>query len=102
MSREDLITPLVVLTTSLVVYLATRKSAPRTKVSLRLAVGRLFECIGLMLVFFVLNVGLMVTLSFLTRTLGLGFIPFYVAHDVFIVILSAVQAVLFSFLWRPS
>jgi hypothetical protein len=99
MSREDLITPIVVLTTSLLVYGATRKFT-RRKASLRLAAARFFECIGLTLVFFAVNVGTIVTLSFLIRTSGLGFVPFYVAHDVFLLILSAAQALFFSLWWR--
>jgi len=100
MSREDLIAPLVVLTTSLVVYAATQMSAGRPKVSLRLAAGHFFECIGLTLVFFGVNVTIIFTLSFLVRTFGLGFIPFYVIHDVLLLILSAAQALFFSLWWR--
>jgi hypothetical protein len=99
MSREDLIAPLVVLTTSLLIYAAMRKSR-RPKVSFRLAAARFFECIGLMLIFFAMNVGIIVTLSFLVRTLGLGFIPFYTAHDLFLLIFSAAQALFFNLWWR--
>ena len=99
MSREDFIAPTVVLATSLMVYALTRKSA-HTKAALRLAAGRFFECIGLMLMFFGINVVIIFMLSFLVRTLGLGFIPFYVVHDVFLLMLSAAQALFFSLWWR--
>jgi hypothetical protein len=53
-----------------------------------------------MLMFFGMNVVITFTLSFLVRALGLGFIPFYVVHDVFLLMLSAAQALFFSLWWR--
>lgn len=99
---EDLLVAGIILTTSLAAYLLLgRMSARRVWRPFRIAVGCFFECIGAFVAFFTVNVTLVITLGLFARVAGLRFISIYAAGDVLLLILSAVQAVLFSS-WRQK
>lgn len=63
------------------------------------AAGKALEAVGLAAVFLLLNLGLGFCLALLVRALGGSFVSLYVNDDVAIVILSALQALLFQW-WR--
>ena len=97
---EDFLVAGIILTTSLVAYLLLgRVSAPGARPPFRIALARFFECLGAFVVFFTMNVTMIIALGLFARTAGLAFISLYAARDVLLLILSAAQAVLFSF-WR--
>lgn len=66
---------------------------------LGVAVGKMLECVGLAIVFFVTNIAAGMAVVLLGRTVTRGFAPLYLASDVSLVALSLLQALTFQW-WR--
>lgn len=64
------------------------------------AVQCVLECLGAAAMFFGFNLALGATLIGAVRASGARFVPFYVLDDVILLILSAVQGLLFLFWWK--
>jgi hypothetical protein len=91
---------LVVTITSSVAYLAGRRYVASSRTSLAEALAGLLECIGAFLIFLCLNVASGVALILLFRSVTPRFVSLYALQDGLLVILSAVQGLLFRFWWR--
>ncbi len=87
--------------TSVVACLAGVRHLGLSVRSLPAAAGTLLECIGLAVVFSVLNIGVATTVVVLIRALGAGFVSAYVTGDAVWLVFSFLQAVMFQ-LWRAS
>jgi len=81
---------------SLAAALVARRAARRRLGS---AAAKALETIGLAAVFLLLNVALGFCLTLLARVVGGGFVSLYGNDDVTILVLSALQALLFQW-WR--
>ena len=69
--------------------------------SLSAAIARMFEALGISVVFFAINL-LVASAAILTaRTLGPRFVSLYLANDVTVVALSVLQGLVFQ-AWRES
>ena len=88
----------LVFTTSLGAYWLGTRWLGYSRRLFRLALGRATETIGLALVFFAVNVTIVVFIVLVLRTLG-RFASLYVATDPVLLILSGLQALGFQF-WR--
>jgi hypothetical protein len=95
---ENAIVCIVVALTTLGAYLISRKS---NVVSFRTAVNRTLETLGASVLFLGLNMFLGTTLLVLARAGGYPNVSLYDLSDVAVVLLSAVQGLLFRF-WRQS
>jgi hypothetical protein len=69
--------------------------------SLRSAVGKTLESVGLMIAFLLGNLAVGFVLALVARAAGGGFVSLYVNDDVSIVILSVLQALVFKW-WREK
>ena len=83
--------------TSVAVYALTRRRWRLTSSTLRLALRRTLESIGLAVVFFTLNVAMEAGLVFVARALTGRFVALYLAGDLMIIPISCVQAL--AVLW---
>jgi hypothetical protein len=72
-----------------------------SKSGLRLAFGRVCECVGLTLVFSVLNLAVAMFAILAIRALSGRFVSLYIASDVTFLMLSWLQALTFQ-AWRES
>src|SRR5688572_13284860 len=100
MSLDDIFIPLIVAITTSIAYLAGRRFVASSRMSLADAVRGLMECIGAFLIFLCLNVVSGVALILLVRSITPRFVSLYALQDVLLIILSAVQGLLFRFWWR--
>ena len=66
---------------------------------IRKAVGKMFECFGISLVFFVINLALGVIAIFLARATMREFVSMYMATDATLPLLSLLQGLTFQW-WR--
>ena len=99
---EDYFIVFIVAVTTATAYFIGRVlfGAPRS--TLKDAIRKLMECIGAFLVFFSANMVLGVAVILFIRSITPRFISFYVlVEDLTLVILSAVQGILFR-LWWPD
>jgi hypothetical protein len=87
--------------TSLAVAAVESRRQPRPSASLRAAVWRAAEAIGLTMLFFVGNVALGAFLTLVARVLGLPFISIYLSADVALLVLSLLQALVYQ-RWREG
>ncbi|HSB70896.1 MAG TPA: hypothetical protein VLH58_03910 [Candidatus Methylomirabilis sp.] len=85
--------------TSLAAFLLGARGLGLSWNGLGAAVGRMLECVGLALVFFVTNLAAGMTVVLLGRLVTRGFLPLYLANDVSLVALSLLQALTFQW-WR--
>lgn len=74
----------------------------RARRSVRSAVGKTLETIGLAVVFLCLNVGLGLGLVLLARAAVHRFLSFYRNDDVTLVVLSVLQALVFQWSREPE
>jgi hypothetical protein len=87
--------PCVVALTSVLAYFFFIRN--RASVSLSTAAKKLFEFVGMFVVFLLLNGVVIGILALSARTLGLGFISLYFIGDEMLFVFSAIQALLFCF-----
>lgn len=66
---------------------------------IRKAVGKMCECFGVSLIFFVVNLGVGMIGILAMRAVTRGFVSLYMAADVTVVLLSVLQGVTFVW-WR--
>jgi hypothetical protein len=89
----------VVAFTSLAAYGLAVKGLGLSTVGLRSAVGRMLECVGIALIFAIVNFGVAAAVIFGVRALSSGFISLYWLDDVAWWALSVLQGLTWS-LWR--
>ncbi|MFQ5960880.1 MAG: hypothetical protein ACE5MG_05755 [Candidatus Methylomirabilales bacterium] len=85
--------------TSLGAYLIGAKGLKLPGRGIRKAIGKMLECLGITLVFLVLNIGLGVVTILATRVLTGGFVSMYRAADGTLLVLSLIQGLVFQW-WR--
>lgn len=85
--------------TSIGAYLLGAKRLGLLWRHLRVAIGRMLECIGMALVFFLVNLAAGMAIVLAGRLLTRGFVSLYLANDVSLVMLSFLQALAFQW-WR--
>ena len=90
---------LLVVVTSWIAYNATNRP-PGDAPNLSKALGAFFEYVGMFVLFFVANLGLGLLIVILLRTFSERFFSLYVLGNIFLLILSAVQAFVFQFRWK--
>lgn len=67
--------------------------------ALRGAAGKVLECLGLVVVFFAVNLAAGMIAVFAARAVTRGFVSLYLADDVLLLVLSLLQGLLFAW-WR--
>jgi hypothetical protein len=87
---------LVALTSAAALAWASRRGRPLPASALREAAGRVLECLGLTAAFFVANLVLGALVSGLIRAATPLFVSLYLSTDVSLLVLSALQALLFQ------
>ena len=85
--------------TSVGIYLVGSRGLGLSGRDLPAAVGKMLECVGATLVFFVVNLAVAITVIFISRGLGGDLVSLYPAGDTAWLILSLFQAVTFQW-WR--
>lgn len=85
--------------TSLGAYLIGAKGLKLPGHGIRRAIGKMLECIGITLVFLLVNVGLGMVMILATRVLTGGFVSMYRAADGTLLVLSLFQGLVFQW-WR--
>jgi hypothetical protein len=88
--------------TSLLAYLTGTRRLGLSGHSLRLALARMLECVGVMVVFFAANLGLGMILILSFRTLTPGFAPLYLANDISLLVFSFLQSLTFTLWWKTQ
>jgi uncharacterized membrane protein len=78
--------------TSGLAYCIARLSLGLSFETLCVALRKMLECLGLILIFFVLNLATGVTAIHVARQISRGFVPHYLAGDVTLLVLSLLQA----------
>src|SRR5262245_12781545 len=96
---ENNLVLLIVLTTSAGAYLLGRWGMGTRKISLGNAVRRFVEYLGAFVIFLMANMVLGVALILLIRWTTARFVSIYLLDDVMLIILSAVQALIFYSWW---
>jgi hypothetical protein len=96
---EHLFVPVLVALTSLGTVLLGARALGLSQRGLRAAVGKMLECVGLTLVFFLGNLAAGMAVVLLGRLLTRGFVSLYLASDVTLLVLSLLQGVTFQW-WR--
>ncbi len=66
------------------------------------AVGKALECVGMTLVFFVINLTAAAVSILSLRLLALDFVSLYLAADETLLVLSLLQGLTFQWWWHPS
>jgi hypothetical protein len=87
---------LVALSSSGALVYAARRGRPLAPSAIRAAAARALECVGLTAVFFAANLGLGAVVSFLIRAATPLFVSLYLSTDVSLLVLSALQALVFQ------
>jgi len=90
---------LIVGLTSLGAYLAATRFGGRRRADLKGALKETLECLGLVVIFFLANVAVGVTLILGLRALSGWFISVYIVNDATLAVLSFLQALVFH-RWR--
>ena len=101
MAIESLFILIVAGLTSVGAYVFGSARLRLSRSRLRLAFGRACECIGLTLVFGVLNLAVATFVILALRSLGGRFVSLYIASDVTFFMLSWFQALIFQ-AWREG
>ncbi len=91
----------LVASTSILAYLVGTRGFRRPRRALGAAVGRMLECVGLTLVFFVANLAVALVATLAARWVTRGFVSLYLANDVVLLALSLLQALVFAW-WREG
>jgi hypothetical protein len=86
----------VVTGTSLLAYLVARRAGAASSVQVRAALGTMLEYLGLLAAFLVLNVAVTAGAILLVRGTTGRFVSIYVANDLFLVLASLLQALVFG------
>jgi hypothetical protein len=92
---------LIAATSAGALVLARRRGQAVTGGALRAAAGRALECLGLTLLFFTANLALGALLTLLVRALTPLFVSLYLSADVSLLVLSALQALVYQ-RWRDG
>jgi hypothetical protein len=87
--------------TSVGSYIFGLKGLRLPKSELWLAIGKACECVGLTLTFFLLNMAVAMFVILAGRSLCGRFISIYIASDITLLIISALQALTFH-AWREG
>jgi hypothetical protein len=87
--------------TSVAIYLLGVKGLRLSKQGLWLALGKAFECLGLTLALFLLNLAVGIIAILATRSLIGRFISLYHVSDATLLVLSLLQALTFQ-AWREG
>lgn len=87
---------LVALTSAGALAYAARRGRPPTRTALRQAAWRALECLGLTVAFFVGNLAVGGLVSGLVRATTPFFVSLYLSTDVSLLVLSALQALVFQ------
>ncbi len=98
---EILFIPAVVGITSLCTYFLGTRQLGLTRERLRAAAGRMLIYLGATVLFFGANLGAGVFVVLADRLLRLGFLSMYLSNDVSLLVLSAIQGLLFA-CWREA
>ena len=77
--------------TSVGAYLFGTKVVGLSASTFRKAVGKMFECFGVSLVFFMVNLGAGMIGILVARAVTRGFVSLYMAADVTVLVLSVLQ-----------
>ncbi|MFQ5801987.1 MAG: hypothetical protein ACE5JQ_03705 [Candidatus Methylomirabilales bacterium] len=85
--------------TSVGAYLLATRMLGLAARDIRRAVGKMLECFGICLVFFVVNLSVGVIAVLVARATTWGFISLYMAADVTVLVLSVLQGLTFMW-WR--
>ncbi len=85
--------------TSVGMYVVGVKALGLSGYSLRMALGKALECVGVILVFCVVNIVLGVSVILTTRLVTRGFISLYLASDTTLLMFSFLQGLAFQ-AWR--
>ena len=96
MSVSGLLILLLIGVTSAGAYLMGVRSLRLRRASLLVALGKLLECVGIALIFLVVNTALGFALVLALRALGPTFVSLYVVADPSLAILSGAQAIVFQ------
>jgi hypothetical protein len=102
MRATTLIIPAIITLTSLLIYGVGLRQQRLSGSSFRAALGQLLEFIGLIVAVFLANILVAVGLGLMSRIASISFISLYVAGDITLLILSALQALLFWLWWRAD
>jgi hypothetical protein len=92
---------LVAATSAAALHLARRRGATVAPGALRAALLHSLECVGLTMVFFAANLALGALLTLAVRALTPLFVSLYLSADVSLLVLSALQALVYQ-RWRDS
>ncbi len=98
---EILFIPALVGFTSLCAYLIGTRRLGLTRERLQAGVDRMVIYLGAALLFFGVNLGAGVSVVLADRMLGVGFLSVYLSNDVSLLVLSAIQGLVFA-CWRES
>lgn len=85
--------------TSLGAYLVGTRGLALSRRALGAAVGKVLECVGMTVVFFLINLGGGILVLLTVRTLTGTFVALYLADDIALPILFLLQALAFEW-WR--
>ncbi len=88
--------------TSIVAFLVGARGLGLPRRGLRVAAGRMLECVGLTLVFFAANLVLAMLAILAARRLTRGFVSLYLANDLVLLGLSLLQALVFAWWWERT
>lgn len=99
MSVSGLLILTLIGVTSAGAYTIGVRSRRLRRTSLRLALGKLLECVGVAFIFLVVNTALGFAAVLMLRALGPAFVSLYVVADPALAILSVAQAIAFQALF---
>jgi hypothetical protein len=91
----------LVVATSVGAYFLGVKGLGMTGTDLRSAIGRMLECVGVMVVFLVVNLAVGAAAVLAARAATKGFVSFYLVNDITLLILSIFQGLAFQCWWKP-
>lgn len=80
-------------------YLVGTKGLKLSGLAMQKAVGKMFESLGMVLIFLGINVGVGVIVILAARVLTRGFVSMYLAADATVLVLSLIQGLTFQW-WR--
>ena len=98
---EQPFVPALVVLTSVGAYVFGIKRLGWSGMGIRSALSRMLECVGMILVFFLVNLAAGVMAILAVRLLTRGFVPLYLIGDETLLVLSLLQGLAF-YLWRES
>jgi hypothetical protein len=101
MAMESVFILVVVGLTSAGAYVLGTARLGFSRSEIRLALGKACECVGLLLVFGVLNLAVAMFTILATRSLSGRFVSLYIASDTTFLVLSWLQALTFQ-AWRAG